>query len=242
MIAFKDRRYCIDSQKMSLMIFDKQNILMKEIKLDYQPLEIFKVSDKYIGIGIGVYEIGKESVLLYSLDGEFIRKIVNTEKKLYGISSKQIMMLVNTSAEFIHRNDNLYIFYKMIPVIKKYNIISGKSRIIKYRKQLPFKPGKPYFMKANIGIGIGWLYQMQIIKIQNDFAIIKVIRLFKKKREREIYFFKITLPELKLERIKFSGEIINEDTNKIFVIYEDKLYTLDNENENLVIYKIMIEG
>lgn len=247
MIEIGDKRYCVDESKMSMMIFNAQNEFLKEIKLDYPPSAIFKLSDNKLGILHPTYSSDKTLINIYSLDGKFIEEIVPAPKSLYGYEAMLSVNFLYGSAYCVQKGDYIYIFLRGIPVVHKYNLKTKQNEFINYKNDLPFEPTKPFIkleressLKAN-------LFVLLLVKEYNNYLIFKATNrkdIHEGKIELCLFRFNFINDGIEIIEIVNKDEIVTKDPLSYFnswAIYDKKLYIFDDTNETLLIYEIIKE-
>lgn len=244
-IEIKNKRYCIDRSKMCLIIFNKKNEFFKEIKLDYQPLTIFTVSDTLIGIPQSLTtenKKGEEYINIYSKDGKFLQTSVKKIEQLYNYTSEFEINYFYSYALYHNNNDNLYIILYGVPFIEKYNWKTNEYNLFNYAKELSFKPAKPYMEYLNNGgFASEAMYSLDIVQEKDNYVIFKAINRKKQNDKGKGYIIKVIFPDVRIDMVEITNKDFNIDWSTL-VVYDKKLYKFDDENDVLLIYQINLEN
>lgn len=238
-IKVGDKIFYTDPSKGTLTILGSQYEFIREIKFDFRPNFAFKFSDSEIGILHNIFNFDEKLINIYSLDGTLVRQIVNPPRNLYGYKDINHINYFYWIPSCFRKDNYIYIFLGMIPVVHKYNLATGESEFINYMSQLPAKPAKPTLTKELIA----GHFQPLFVYEDKDYLIFNMwirrsqsTKRMEQNEQNELV--KFYFADDRFVPINIVNEDLGFDSYDALAIYENKLYRFDNENEVLLIYGI----
>lgn len=242
LIEFKDRKYCIDNRKYSLIFFDKDNNLINDIRVDHSSMNLINIDDKYIVAKKNPTHSGSKLLNFYDSDGKLIKKECPVIDEVLNYKTYPKLTYLYMNSQLIYHKKDIYLLFNWLPCLLKYSQETMENEIIDFEDQLPFKPSRPVLDIGERSGLVASVYYQSIVG-QNENSIFVHGRNRGSLKASEItypYFFKIDPHDKSVSMIDLytSNEKINLTEYHDLYVLKNRLYLFDEEAETLKIYRI----
>jgi len=244
LIEIKNRKYCIDNRKKSIMSFNQDNVLQEEKKINYSSRSIANVQDTYVVTLRIPYGLNDKILSFYDLEGDLIKEECVVFSKILNYNSFPKLSFIYASSQLISQENEIYLMFHWLPCLIRYSVETEEQELVDFEKQLSFKPTRPELnIDKNNTFVAGVYYQYAIQNNKNNIIVFCHNRksLNVKHENSNTYLFKIDTQNYSIEFIELfvKNKRIMLSSNFEIMIIKQKLFLFDEKNEILRIYKIL---